>query len=472
MPPPTFDLRGELIDNRFRVESRLGEGGTGSVWAVEHVQSLQRFALKTLHDDFASDATVLARFLREARAAGALRTKHVVRIIDARVDYVHDGRPLPFVVMELLEGATLDHVLRARGPVNEAQAVWVASELGVALRMCHENGIVHRDLKPANVFLTTDDEGRPIVKLCDFGIAKLLRIAPFAPDGATHTGAVMGTPMYMAPEQLRAKKDGGPEIDQWAFGLIVFRMLTGFEYFGRASTGAELMVSILSEPMPRPSQLSPLVSPAFDAWFLRSCQRDPSARWPDASAQAEGLTVALDRPSPEPILAHGTASAASGVEARSGGRSTRASPRLPRASARKWTWTIGFATLIMFGAMWQMRSYVDRQAPMVREIDAGIAGEPPSARAAPADPVPAGASETVTSSADVAAATEPFATSPTRGAIGEARARGGAPRPARAPASAIVLPAPAATSARLPAGASCSRSSQCASGLCLAEACQ
>jgi len=179
---PRPDLTGQILDRRFRVERLLGKGGMGAVWRVQHVESLQALALKTIDPALAANPEAVDRFLREARAAGALRSRHVTRIVDAQTGYVHDGVPLPFLVMELLEGRTLQELLDLldAGRLGAGQLMWVAGQLGRALAAAHERGIVHRDLKPSNVFIARDHEndGQPIVKLCDFGIAKLLGDAP------------------------------------------------------------------------------------------------------------------------------------------------------------------------------------------------------------------------------------------------------------------------------------------------------
>src|ERR1043165_2724433 len=133
MERPERDLRGDVVDGRFRVEDRLGSGGMGTVWRVQHVVSLQRFALKTLDPTYAHEEEATQRFLREARSAGALRTRHVVRIVDAQMHHQHQGAPLPCLVMELLEGQNLQQILDARGRLTAGELVWLAGQLGRAL---------------------------------------------------------------------------------------------------------------------------------------------------------------------------------------------------------------------------------------------------------------------------------------------------------------------------------------------------
>jgi len=246
------DLTGEIVDGRFRVEARLGVGGMGTVWRVQHVVSLQPFALKTLDPRAASQPEATRRFVREARAAAALRTRHVVKIVDAQMEYRHKGQPLPFLVMELLEGHTLLELLDARGRLRPGELGWLVGQLGRALDAAHRQGIVHRDLKPSNVFIAEDDERQPTIKLCDFGIAKLIDAGG---EGSleTNTGALLGTPMYLAPEMLRGAGDAVPATDQWALGLLAFRALAGIEYFGHARGFSALVLAIANDPMRAPS---------------------------------------------------------------------------------------------------------------------------------------------------------------------------------------------------------------------------
>ena len=204
-----------------------------------------------------------------------MRSRHVTRIVDAQTSYVHDGVPLPYLVMELLEGRTLQELLdrRTRPARRRSARRGSRASSGAALAAAHERGIVHRDLKPSNVFIARDENGQPIVKLCDFGIAKLLGDAPALGSQAgllTQTGAMLGTPMYLAPELLRGARDASPATDQWSLGLMAFRALAGIEYFGHVRGVPALVLAIATERLAPPSELAPHVgfSRAFDAWFL------------------------------------------------------------------------------------------------------------------------------------------------------------------------------------------------------------
>jgi serine/threonine protein kinase len=303
MGQPELDLSGQIIDQRFRVERRLGAGGMGTVWRVQHVQSLQYFALKTLRVSEEMSADAIQRCLKEARVAATLRSRHVVQITDVQPKYEHNGTPLPYLVMELLVGFDFEAVLMQRGSLTVAETVWTMRQLCRGIQFAHEHGIAHRDLKPANLFLTADDEGGPVVKICDFGLAKVARESPLTQsDGSsTQTGLLLGTPRYMAPEQLRGVSPSTITLDQWAIGLIAYRLLSGEDYFGGPSNGVELSLRIVHEKLPRPSRCSGLVPRSFDAWFFRSCCRDAGQRFPSVKAQVIALLKALGNPRPIPL---------------------------------------------------------------------------------------------------------------------------------------------------------------------------
>ncbi len=292
------DLTGQTIDGRYRIERCIGTGGMGAVWRAQHIQTLQHFAIKTLRvSDDTPDGSI-QRCLKEARAAAALRSRHVVRVTDVQPDYRLNTTLLPYLVMELLEGVDFESVLERRKSLVAGEVSWVLGQLCRGIQTAHDGGIVHRDLKPANLFLATDDDGSSIVKICDFGLAKL------APEGldsdglSTETGVIVGTPRYMAPEQLRGTKRVATATDQWAIGLIAYRMLAGSDYFDGAANAVELSLRIVHDELPAPSRCSELVPREFDEWFFRSCARDPERRFRSVQAQAESLIGILGEPIP------------------------------------------------------------------------------------------------------------------------------------------------------------------------------
>jgi eukaryotic-like serine/threonine-protein kinase len=472
------ELTGEVVDGRFRIEAKLGSGGMGTVWRVQHVVSLQRFALKTLAAAAAAEADATQRFLREARAAAALRTRHVVRVTDAQMQYQHAGAPLPFLVMELLEGKNLQELLDARGKLGVGEVMWMVRQLGRALDVAHKQGIVHRDLKPSNVFVARDEDGEPIVKLCDFGIAKLVSHPEdlARTDGlATRTGALLGTPMYLAPELLRGAGAAVPATDQWSLGLIVFRALAGFEYFGQVRGFSDLVLTIANDPLVPPSKRAPALPAAFDGWFARSCARAPGERWADVAAQVAALDVALGRPAPRPI----PLSEAAGV---GGSDKTQPAPTsAPRARAAskpvsrgRLAWLAGavaWAVSAIAVLAWLGMRTTTRQAesapapPRVATTPSAVQAPvepPPSVELPPPAAPPPSPPPAIVESAQRPA---PVRAEPKPTHAKRRRAAATRPTPAE-PARETSAPAPG-----LPKGAACQRSAECASGRCAAETC-
>ncbi|HET9958530.1 MAG TPA: protein kinase, partial [Polyangiaceae bacterium] len=281
----------------------------GVVYEVEHVHTGEQLALKLLHSTWPGDgapsaplsqppsfdASLIARFQREARAAAKIRSEHVVRVTDAGL--APELGNAPYFVMEQLDGLDLERLVERRGALSPSAVVSVLAQVARALDRAHSLGIVHRDLKPENLYLHRKEDGAVIVKILDFGISR------FATDQGdpqnlfvTKDGTLLGTPFYMAPEQARGRvHETGPAADVWAIGIIALRLLTARAYWS-ANTLAELMVQILSEPMPPPSVRFPELGTRLDAWFFRSCDREPSRRFASAGEQVRALSQALSVP--------------------------------------------------------------------------------------------------------------------------------------------------------------------------------
>jgi serine/threonine protein kinase len=279
---------GQEIAGRYRTVRLIGRGGMGAVYEVEHLHTGQRLAMKVLSAQRHGDDAV-ERFKREARAASRIQSDHVVRVTDADVAPELDGAP--FIVMELLDGADLERVI-AGGAAERSDVVEWLRQVARALAKAHDAGIVHRDLKPENLFLTRREDGRPLVKILDFGIAKMTADA----GPLTHSGQFLGTPYYMAPEQ--ADTHGTPvtgRADLFSIGLIAFRLLTGSSYWKTGSL-AQLLAQILTEPITAPSTRGSTLGPEFDLWFLRSCDREPDKRFASALEQVEALARSLGVP--------------------------------------------------------------------------------------------------------------------------------------------------------------------------------
>jgi serine/threonine-protein kinase len=284
---------GSIIAGRYRVERQLGEGGMGSVYLVQHVHTDERLALKVLHSAVVKDAVALDRFRREARAPARINSDHVVRITDADVAPELGG--VPFLVMEYLRGDDLDKLQASRGALPPAEVILYLRQAARALDKAHSLGIVHRDLKPENLFVTTREDGTPLIKLLDFGIAKLTGASGDLGrmGSATSTGQIFGTPLYMSPEQAKAESAKiCPQTDVWALGLIAHKLLTGKDIW-TASTLTHLIAQIAYEPMPVPSAQGTPFGAQYDAWFARCCARDIEQRYRTVGEAVAGLAEAL-----------------------------------------------------------------------------------------------------------------------------------------------------------------------------------
>lgn len=282
-----------LIASRYRVIHPIGEGNMGTVYLVEHVYTGEELAMKVLQAHAGANPKLVKRFKREAWLPARIRSENVVRVIDADVS-VELGNA-PFLVMELLRGSDLEAYVQRQGPLPASEVVGIYWQIADALGKAHALGIVHRDLKPENIFLHEHFDGRVIVKLLDFGISKMTGEGPgnIAEAGLTRTGAVLGTPLYMPPEQATGDTARiGPSSDLWALGLIAYRLLTGAIYW-KSLTMAELLVEVLSKPMDPPSQTNSMLTSAFDAWFFQACDRDPAKRFSSVWDLVRALARAL-----------------------------------------------------------------------------------------------------------------------------------------------------------------------------------
>ncbi len=282
-----------LVASRYRVVHPIGEGNMGTVYLVEHVYTGEELAMKVLQAHAGANPKLVKRFKREAWLPARIRSDHVVRVIDA--DVAPELGNAPFLVMELLRGSDLEAYVQRQGPLPPSEVVGIFWQVADALSKAHALGIVHRDLKPENIFLHEHFDGRVIVKLLDFGISKMTGegIGNIADAGLTRTGAVLGTPLYMPPEQAIGDTARiGPASDLWALGLIAYRLLCG-EVYWKSHTMAELLVEILNNPMDPPSQRCPRVTRRFDEWFALACARDTTKRFPSVWDLVQGLARAL-----------------------------------------------------------------------------------------------------------------------------------------------------------------------------------
>ncbi|HEX4447559.1 MAG TPA: serine/threonine-protein kinase [Polyangiaceae bacterium] len=271
-----------VIAERFRLNRQLGQGGMGSVWHATHLALDIPCAVKFIEGEIAQLPEAQARFEREAKAAAQLRSPHVVQILDHGV-----WLGTPYIAMELLDGEDLGKRLTRIGRMSPNETLRVVGQVTRALTKAHSVGIVHRDLKPDNIFLVPDDD-REIAKVLDFGIAKATGSGI---DGSnTKTGAMLGTPYYMSPEQAQGIKAVDARSDLWSLAVIVFQALTGKLPFESEALG-DLLVRIIVAPVPMPSQYVQDLPPGFDRWWEKASQRDPAHRFQSARELGDALAV-------------------------------------------------------------------------------------------------------------------------------------------------------------------------------------
>ena len=292
---------GTILAEKYRLVSLLGRGGMGEVWQAEHLGLRAPVAIKLMNPEIVAHPEALARFNREAQAAASLRSPHVVQVLDHGLDPILQ---VPFIAMEMMVGESLAARLERVGRLSPADTARIVTHISRALARSHEAGIVHRDLKPDNVFLVRSDD-EEIAKVLDFGIAKA-NTQSLDPSSVTRTGAVMGTPYYMSPEQISGAKGVDFRTDLWALGVIACQCLTGKLPF-LADTIGGLVLAICTEPIPRPSRLGPAPT-AFDAWFERALAREPARRFQSARELAEELRRVCGVESSAPALASSDAS--------------------------------------------------------------------------------------------------------------------------------------------------------------------
>ncbi len=292
----------KLIGGRYTLESLLGAGGMGEVWRAKHVALNSQVAIKFLAGTSAQKQSTRKRFLTEAQVTAQLKTRHAVQVFDFGI--TDEGQP--YLVMEMLDGETLGHRLARLKRLPIDSTVRFLEQAARALDRAHALGIVHRDFKPDNVVIILDEEGRESVKVLDFGIAKLLNEldAPDAEDNEpfeatkafatfTRTGTVLGTPLYMAPEQVRNSADLDLRADIWAFGVVAFQCLTGIPPFEGKSL-LDLFERIAAGDHPLARSVNPDLPQAFDDWFNIACAPDPNKRFTSAKMAATQLGIALD----------------------------------------------------------------------------------------------------------------------------------------------------------------------------------
>ncbi len=264
----------------YRIERRLGAGGVGAVYRATHLGLQKPVVLKVLHPQYAQSPNLRARFAREGRAAAAIRHPHVVDVTD-----VGEHQGTPYLIMELLDGESLGDLIARTGALSPDRAVDLLLPVIAAVDAAHAAGVVHRDLKPDNLFVTRGATGEPFPKVLDFGISRVV-----AGDGEHRTGtaAMLGTPAYMAPEQIESTRDADARSDQYALGVILYECLTGANAFEGDNVYA-ILKRVGDGRFRIPRELRPELSPALEAIVIRAMSKSPAARFPSLRAMAAAL---------------------------------------------------------------------------------------------------------------------------------------------------------------------------------------
>ncbi|HEY6728464.1 MAG TPA: protein kinase [Polyangiaceae bacterium] len=332
---------GQILDNKYRIVRLIGEGGMGSVHEGENTLIARRVAIKVLHQAATTNEQVLLRFEREAQAAGRIGSDHILEVLD--MGRLPDGDR--YMVMEYLDGEPLSARIERLVRMTPGQIAPLMRQALKGLQAAHDAGIIHRDLKPDNIFVLREKAGQPdFVKIIDFGISKFSALGNDM--NMTRTGAVMGTPYYMSPEQAKGSSQVDPRSDVYAIGVIMYEAVTGRVPFD-GNTFNELMFKIVLSDPPKLSEAVPELDPAFAAIINKAMARELEARF----ASAKELRQALDdylggvRASqvelPAGAVDHGAAMAAPGAPSTVGAKSetgatwanTNAEVTLPKRSA-------------------------------------------------------------------------------------------------------------------------------------------
>jgi eukaryotic-like serine/threonine-protein kinase len=281
---------GTILEGKFRVTKEIGRGGMAAVYEAENVDIGKRVAVKILAAELITSRVVRERFIREARAAAAIRSPYICDVYDSGM-----FEERPFLVMELLEGESLYDMMTRVRQIDVETTLRIITHTARGLTKAHESNVVHRDLKPENIFLTKDEDDKLVVKIVDFGLAKFYE--PTTADAETvrltREGALFGTPAYMSPEQAKGKGEVDHRADLWALGCIVYECLTGQTVWNVEQGVAMILAQIASAPLPRPSKLRPDLPPTFDTWFARALDRDVDKRYQTAKELADSLAKAL-----------------------------------------------------------------------------------------------------------------------------------------------------------------------------------
>ena len=296
---------GQLVDGKYELLELIGEGGMGAVYEARHASTGALVAVKLIHADFLDkDDVMVARFEREARAAALIATKYIVQVTDAGRD---DALGQPYMAMELLRGESLLHILHRLGPLSPELVVKIGAQVCLGLEKAHAAGVVHRDIKPANLFLARGtEEGDEIVcKLLDFGVAKLKMEQAASTENValTRTGSMLGSPLYMSPEQARGLKTIDARADIFSLGVVLYQLLCGRTPNHEVEGLGELIINICSDEARPVRSQAPWVPERIAAAVHGALQIAPKARYQTAGDMLEALRKSIDAaPGEEPFV--------------------------------------------------------------------------------------------------------------------------------------------------------------------------
>jgi eukaryotic-like serine/threonine-protein kinase len=288
--PPPDPLIGTVIAEKYELIRLLGQGGMGAVYEGRNASTLKRCAVKVLVSaELAQSGEAVKRFFREARASSVLESDHIVQIFDSGSD---PKTGFPYMVMELLSGQDLEHVLRDKGALQPLVAAKLVLQAAMGLAKAHEQHTVHRDVKPANIYLTKRESGELVVKILDFGIAKV-KMEKFSETsaGLTRDGSMLGTPLYMSPEQAKGAPNIDVRSDVWSLGIVLYELLSGALPYSEASSLGELMVAIITADLPLIQDKAPWVPPELAEITHRAISRDINRRFQTCGELRDALAA-------------------------------------------------------------------------------------------------------------------------------------------------------------------------------------